>query len=188
MDDQRITQLLFFTKRFDPTKSLNDEANYQRKILTPNPRAQKIYSGVRTRKIFTRWLDQGDDATAKTLSLRLLNRFENAPKRTPIVLDARDKAIALMDVVQLSTVDNPDDTGNATTQLMQVISRSEPVPYHDIKVEVQSYAFGSRYSRIAPNGTPAYSSASVAVRERYCALVAAADPTFFDGTEGVRLV
>lgn len=188
LDEQRITQLLFFTKRFDPTKSLTDEANYQRKILTPNPRAQKIYDGVRTRKIFTRWLDQGDDTTAKTLSLRLLNRFENAPKRTPITLDARDKAISLMDVVQLSTVDNPDATGNATTQLMQVISRAETVPYHEVKVEVQSYAFGSRYARIAPNGTPPYSSASAAQKARYCALVASATPRFPDNSEGVRLV
>jgi len=187
-DEDRITQLLVFSKRFDPTRSLTDEANYQRKMLTINPRAQKIYDGVRTRKIFTRWIDQGDDTTIKTLSSRLLNRFENAPKKTPIVLDARDKAIANMDVVQLSTVDNPDVTGNATVQLMQVISRTETVPYHEVKVEVQAYAFGSRYGRIAPNGTPAYSSATQAQRDRYAALVATATPTFFDGTEGFRLI
>lgn len=187
-DEDRITQLLVFSTRYDPTKSLTDESNYQRKMLTPNPRAQKIYEGVRTRKIFTRWIDQGDDTTIKTFSSRLLNRFENAPKKTPITLDARDKAISLMDVVELSSVDNPDVTGNATTQLMQVIARSEPVPYHEVRVEVQAYAFGSRYARIAPNGTPAYSLATVAERERYAALVPAASPKFFDGTEGVRLV
>ena len=187
-DDARITQLLVFTKRYDPTKSLTDEANYQRKMLTLNPRAQKIYDGVKTRKVFTRWLDQGDDTTVKTFSSRLLNRFEDAPKKTPIVLDARDKAIALMDVVDLSTVDAPDFTGKATTQLMQVISRTEPVPYHEVKVEVQAYAFRSRYARIAPNGTGPYPVASDAEKARYCALVSAADPKFYDGTEGVRLI
>lgn len=187
-DDDRITQVLFCQDRIDPTKSLTDENNYQRKSLTVNPDAVDLYDGSKTKKILTRWLDQGDETTAQLVSWRLLRRFEKAPKRMPVVLDARDKAIGVLDVVDLTTVDLTDETGRAGKSRMQVIGRTEPTPYHDVKVILQRFDFTGKYGLIAPDSTPVYSLASDAQKERYGFIVDETTMKFPDGATPYRLI
>jgi hypothetical protein len=186
-DEDRITQVLFCQQRIDPTKALTDESNYQLKSLTVNPDATDLYEGSKTRKILTRWLDQGDETVSRVISWRVLRRFEKAPKRTPVVLDAANKAIAVLDVVDLSTADIQTEDGQPITQRMQVIGRTEPTPYHDVRAILQRFDFTGKYGRIAPNTMPAYGSASDAEKARY-AFVCDDSGAFPDGEPPYRMI
>lgn len=189
--DQRLTQVLFCQKRADPTKGVgtgDDTSNYRSRVLTINTDALDRYGNeARTRVIRTRWLDQGDEATAAVISWRLLKRFEAAPLRVTATLDADQKDIRLADVANVLTVDVADETGEAKPTLMQVIKRSEPRPYHDVSVTLQRYEFGGRYGFVAANGTANYSSATDEEKSQY-AFAVGSSLSFPDGTEPYRII
>lgn len=167
-DEDRLTQILFMSRRFDPTKSLNDDTNYAVKVLTTDPAALALYgSVVRSRTIRTRWLDQGDESTVLIASLRLLDRFKRAPNQVTITLDAREKAVRLVDVLEVTSDEMADSDGLPRTQSLQVISRSEPKPYHEVKVLCQAFQFDGRYGFIAPNSAPVYGAATAAEKVEF---------------------
>lgn len=159
-DGDRLTQVYFLSKRDDPTKNLTDDANFLSRVLTVNNDAFDLHDKVSMRTIRTRWLDQGAGAVVAIVSWRLLKRFERAPMRVRVLIDAAYKGIKLTNVVRLVTTDVADDTGNAVARLMQVIERSEPRPYHDIKLTLQRYDFEGRYGFITANDAPVYGSAT----------------------------
>lgn len=190
-EEDRVTQVYFVHKRFDPTKGIgsgDDVSNYLRRALTINPDAVAIYGDVRTRTVRTRWLDQGDDTTVAIVSWQLLRRFQQSPMRVRCLIDARDKAILLSDVVQLQTEDMASTVGEVTTRLMQVIGRSEPTPYHTVQVELQRFEFSGRFGYITPNTYPVYGSASDAEKAAGAWAVDGGTLLFPDGTGPYRII
>lgn len=190
-EEDRVTQVYFVHKRADPTKGIgsgDDVSNYLRRALTINPDAVDVYGDVRTRTIRTRWLDQGDDTTVAIVSWQLLRRFEKAPMRIKCLIDARDKAILLSDVVELETDDLASPVGEVTTRLMQVIGRSEPIPYHTVQVELQRFEFSGRFGYITPNTYPAYGSATDAEKAAGAWIVDEGTLLFPDGTGPYRII
>lgn len=190
-EEDRVTQVYFVHKRADPTKGIgtgDDVSNYLRRALTVNPDAVDIYGDVRTRTIRTRWLDQGDDTTVAIVSWQLLRRFEKAPMRIKCLIDARDKAILLSDVVELETDDMASTVGEVTTRLMQVIGRSEPTPYHTVMVELQRFEFSGRFGFTTPDTYPVYGSASDAEKSAGFWIVDEGTLQFPDGTGPYRII
>lgn len=187
-DEDRITQVLYRHKRTDPTKSLNDKANFQRNIITVDPAATELWGASKTRELVTRWLDQGDDATVSIVSTRLLNRFKKAPKRVKLLLDARDKGAKLMDVVNLASEDVPDETGKATDSLWQIIGRSEPVPYHEVMLELQAFDFSARYGFIMLDTANDYGSATDSEKTLGAYIVDETTLKFPDGADPYRII
>lgn len=186
-DEDRITQVLFRHKRSDPTKALTDKANFQRNILTVDTEVTLLWGSSKTREIVTRWLDQGDDATVQIVSQRLLNRFKTAPKRVRVLLDARDKSAKLMDVVRLASEDVPDETGKASNLLWQIIGRSEPIPYHEIMVEMQAFDFVAKYGFIMQNTANVYGSATD-TEKQFGGYIVGASLKFPDGADPYRII
>lgn len=190
-EEDRVTQVYFVHKRADPTKGIgtgDDVSNYLRRALTVNPDAIEVYGDVRTRTVRTRWLDQGDDTTVAIISWQLLRRFQQAPMRVKCLIDARDKAILLSDVVRLQTEDMASTVGEVTTRLMQVIGRSEPVPYHTVEVELQRFEFSGRFGYITPNTYPVYGSATAEEKEAGAFIVDGTTLLFPDGTGPYRII
>lgn len=187
-DEDRITQVLYRHKRTDPTKAMTDKANFQRNILTVDPAATELWGASKTREIVTRWLDQGDDATVSIVSTRLLNRFKNAPKRVKILLDARDRGAKLMDVVELASDDVPDETGKPTNLLWQIIGRSEPVPYHEVLLEMQAFDFAAKYAFIMENTANVYGSATDSEKRLGAYIVDETTLKFPDGADPYRII
>jgi hypothetical protein len=161
-DDARLTEVLFFTVQKDPTKSATDADNFRRAAYVPDLTAKGAlaYGDTRTRKIFCRWLNDGNDSAALVLSSRLLKRFSSAPTQTRLRVDWQDKAIGLTDVLRVSSKTLADATGKPVQTLMQVISRSEPEPGHEIELIAQAYQFSARYGAATANDCPVFSSAS----------------------------
>jgi hypothetical protein len=186
-DQDRITQVLFRHKRTDPTKALTDKANFQRNIVVVDTDATSLWGASTTRELVTRWLDQGDDSTIIIASTRLLNRFKKAPKRAKITLDARDKGVKLMDVVRLASEDVPDETGKASDGLWQVIMRAEPVPQHEVMVEVQAFDFLAKYGFVMQNTANVYGSATD-TEKRTGGYIVGATLKFPDGEDPYRII
>jgi hypothetical protein len=191
-EEDRITQVYFVHKRADPTKGIgsgDDVSNYLKRSLTVNKDAFDLYGEqVRTRTIRTRWLDQGDDTTVSIVSWQLLRRFEKAPMRIKCIIDARDKAILLSDVVELRTEDMASEIGELTTMFMQVIGRSEPEYYHTVEVELQRFEFSGRAGFITPDTYPVYGSATTAQKESGAFIVDGTTLVFPDGTGPYRII
>lgn len=175
-DQDRLTQILFMSKRSDPTKPLSDDTNFDVKMLTVDPDAMDLHNGkISSRTIRTRWLDQGDDATVAIASLRLLDRFKRAPKTVSITLDAKEKGVRLADVIEVNSDELADSTGLPSSKLLQVTSREEPIAYHDIKVLCQAFSFDGRYWYIAPNDAPTYNLATDEQKATYAFISPDAD-------------
>lgn len=188
-DSQRLTQVLFMHKRRDPTKSLDDDSNYEVKVLTADIPTLNLYGNVvRNRTIRTRWLDQGDESTVAIASLRLLARFKRAPKRVKVKVDADQRDVRLVDVVQVDSDELADGDGLPQTKYMQVIGRSEPATYHDIEMLLQAFGFEGRYGYIAPDTvTNTYATATDFEKANY-AFIAPDTGVFADGSEAYKVI
>jgi hypothetical protein len=68
-----------------------------------------------------------------------------------IKVDADQRDVRLVDVVQVDSEELADGDGLAQTKYMQVIGRSEPATYHDVEMLLQAFGFEGRYGYIAPD-------------------------------------
>jgi len=151
-DDRRLTQVLFYYDRIDPTKGLDDAANYAVGLLTIDPDALEAYGAVSSKTIFCRWLDNGGQAVAAIASLRRLDRMREAPKAITIRMSGTEQDFPLTGVIALESADLSGPDGIVTPQYVQIVQTSEPVVYHDVEAIVQAFPFGDRrYGYIAPD-------------------------------------
>lgn len=187
LDQYRLTQIHFYSVQEDPTKDVSSKENYNRLLVTvdPNAESKKAYGDTIVREIFCRWLNRGADSIVGILSRRLLNRFNTSPKTYKIVLDAKDRSIALADVVELSTRLIADDTGNPVDTNLQVIKLIESKFGHEVEVTAQAYQYTGRYARVMLNTAHNYGSATTLEKEKggYITAGTYASPSdFADGT------
>lgn len=158
-NEDRLTEILFHSVQIDPTKSATSSDNYRRSVLTVDMEAKgaQAYGDTRLRRIYCRWFNDGADTVVQNLSKRLLHRFRSAPIHARITLDAKDAALGLTDVVSVESRIFTDDTGKPAPRLMQIISRSDPKPGHEIEIVAQAYDFSGRYGVATENTRPTYS-------------------------------
>jgi hypothetical protein len=163
---ERLTDVIFATVQTDPTKAATGFDNFRRAAWTFDPVAKdaRAYGDTRIRRIFSRWFNQGADSEVAVLSLRLLYRFNSAPLKVIMTLDAKDSAIGLTDVLRVTSTIFADATGRAVPLLLQVIGRSDPVPGHEIELTAQAYQFAGRYGYCTPDTYPEYDTATAAQR------------------------
>jgi hypothetical protein len=180
---------LFCHKRKDPTRSLSDENNYQVRFLRVDPAILERHGGnVRNRTIYCRWLDQGDESTVAISTLRLLNRFKFAPKEITIHLDARERSIALTDVLQVESEELADGDGAVVPRFVQIVERDEPIAYHDVRAVCEAFQFNDRFGLIAPDTvTNTYDIATDEEKRLYAFIAADADG-FADDTEPYKVI
>jgi len=188
-DEQRLTQVLYMHDRTDPTKALDDDANYRIKLLTVDIPTLNLYGNVvKTRTIRVRWLDQGDESTAAIASLRLLGRFKKAPRRVRVKLDASERSVRLVDVIEIESDELADGDGLPKIQFLQVIGRSEPIAYHEVEILCQDFGFDGRYGNIAPNTlVNTYSTATLTEKRSY-SFIAPDSGVFADGSAAYRII
>ena len=184
MDEDRITEISFSSVIVDPTRSATDNDNFSREyyavaLLEKSPNA---FRDTRRLKVVTRWLNQGDDRTVRITGRRLLNRLNTAPQRLTCELDAKDDAIALTDVLNITSRGAQDVTGKASAALWQVISRKELRSGHDFEVKAQRYFYDGRFGYCMENDAPTYDAASAEERETGNFAVDSTSLVFSDGT------
>lgn len=164
----RLTQINFWTVQIDPTKSARDTGNYRRVSAFPDLEAMdsRAFGDTRIRNVLCRWFDEGADTVVSGLGRRLLGRFKYAPRHLTVRVDPKDRTIPLAAVVEVSTRQFQDDTGNSLPSLMQVISREPTGAGGEVEYILQAYQFGGRYAYATENTRPSYAASSEAQRAR----------------------
>lgn len=166
-DDERLTEVAFFSVQDDVTKSRKDEENYNVVQLTVDADAKRPerYGDTKIRKIFCRMLNSGAQSAISVISLRLLNRFNDAPNRVTFQVDARHDNVALTDVVRLRSRMITDETGQPVERLFQVTQRRVVEAGNKIEFVCDEYDFEGNFAFITPNDYPNYAAASEAQKD-----------------------
>lgn len=161
-DEDRLTQIHFYTVQADPTAGLKDKSNYDRIRVTVDTEAEQAnsYNDVRVREIFCRWLNFGNDTSTRLRSIRLLNKLNASPKQFKIRLDAKDIAISLTDVLYVESRIITDDTGKHVPTYLEVTQKSEPVAGHEVDIVAQAYLYEGNYGYIMANTANPYGTAT----------------------------
>lgn len=182
LDDDRLTQVHFYTVQSDPTKGVKEKSNFDRIRVTVDTVAEgaNAYNDVKIREIFCRWLNVGRDAAVRLRSLRLLTRFNSAPKHFKIKLDAKDISIGLTDVVRVTSRVITDETGKPVPTLLEVIQKSEPVAGHEVDIVAQAYLYEGNYGFIMNDLANGYDTATTQEKEDGCYISDAAGVIFTD--------
>lgn len=182
LDDDRLTQVHFYTVQTDPTRGVKEKSNFDRIRVTVDTVAEgaNAYNDVKIREIFCRWLNVGRDASVRLRSLRLLTRFSTAPKHFRIKLDAKDIDIQLTDVIRVTSRVITDETGAPIPTLLEVIQKSEPKAGHEVEIVAQAYLYEGNYGFIMENTANSYDSATTQEKEDGCYISDAAGVIFTD--------
>ncbi len=188
-DDKRLTKVLFHTVQIDPTKT--GKENFDRVTAQVNLEAEAPwqYGSARIKEVTSRWFDHGADDMVGVIAQRYLQRFQDAPVHYTLDLDYKDDSIKLVDVLRITVEDMiEDETGKPKTELVQVISRSEPDPGHRMRIKVQRFYFSARFALIGPNDLPSFTSATENQKIRYGFIGADTPPAFPDGSDYYRII
>lgn len=161
-DEDRITQIHFYTVQTDPTQDPSNRKSYDRIQVTIDPDAQgeNAYNDTKIRRILCRWLNFGADTAIKIRSKRLLTRFSTAPKQFKIVLDSKDRDIFLTTVLEVTSRIVTDETGKPIPTLLEVVERSESVSGNELELVAQSYDYDGKYGYFMENTANDYDSAT----------------------------
>jgi len=180
--DDRMSRVTVFYDQRDPTQGLEDFVNYRNRTI----RIEGEYElddatggEVRDNTIYSRWISS--DTNALLLGASLLLRFKEVPEYLSMSFDAKDRAISIGYVLDVTTRNIVDTEGNAITTRWQVIAVSEPVSGHRISVQLQSYQFRGIFCIIMANDAPDYVDATDAEKLDGCWLADEATDLMPDG-------
>jgi len=182
--DDRLTRVALFYGQRDPTETLNEFSNYrvQRLRIDTEVEQEDATGGeVIERKIFSRWINTDNNALLVAASLVL--RYKYIPRYLTLRVDAKDRAIDIADVVDISTRHKIDSEGNREATRYQVISLEEIEPGETVSVDLQTYLFIGKFAIIMENDAPVYADATEAEREDGCWLADETTGLMPDGTQ-----
>ena len=175
-DADRINLCLMWFDTLDPTKSATSADNYAKgeSVSDAELSGPNAYNDTRIRTIFSRILDNGNEAAARIAAKRIVNRFRLAPKRVSVVVDYRDD-LKIADVARINSSKVVQPNGKPATELYQVIGRDVVELGSRVKLTLQRYFYSQRYAAIGPNSLPNYGSATAAQKEKYAFFAARGD-------------
>lgn len=191
-DEDRITQVHFYSVQSNPTEGLKDKSNYDRVLVSIDTDAQRAenYGEPRIREIFCRWLNTGNDPIVRIISQRILDRFNAAPEYFHLTLDAKDISLGLTDILSVTSRVISDETGKSVPKQLQITEKSETKSGHEVKIVCQSYEFDDFYGFIMENDANGFDSATDLEKEEGAYIIAEADVDdgFADGTQTYRMI
>ena len=166
-DDERLTQIGFYSVINNPTLSPTDGNSYSRlrQIVDPDAQSENEFNDVKVRQIYTRWLGEGNSSLVRILGKRLINRFRWSPSRYKMTV-RHDQPFALTDVLRVNSRIDQDVTGLNQDRLMQVIKIDRVQPKFKSVITAQTYQFDQIYGFITENTRPDYLASSDSQRAR----------------------
>lgn len=182
-DEDRITQVHFYSVQKDVTEKPDDKGNYNRALVTLDADAQNenFYSETRIKEILSRWFNQGNDAAIRIMSRRLLQRFNKAPVTYTIIGDWQLADQNLVDLLMVQSSRVPDVEGRLPEKMVQIISKDESKFGHEVVISAQDFEFKDNLSFIMPNTAVGYNSTPEGDKEPACFIIAEANERFPDG-------
>lgn len=189
-NDERYTQVWYFTKQTNPTVDYKTYSNYDQinVIIDTDAESANAYDDQKIKKVYCRWFNEGADAIVRVLALRLLRRFNTPPKTITVTLDAKDRGLGLTDVVRLETYLLSDDIGESLPRLTQVYKLEETKSGHELKVYLQDYQYEGRFGYIMLDSTTSnYDTATNTEKSTGCYLSDGSN-FFSDGARPYELI
>jgi hypothetical protein len=117
----------------------------------------------------------------------LLARFNSAPVKYRVKIDAKDAAIGLADLVTLQSDAVQDATGARVNRAAQVVARAEIVAGHEIELTLQAYDFVGRYGFVTDDARPSFTGSTAAQKGRG-AYAVGAGLVFSDGSTPYKAI
>jgi len=163
--DDRLTRVAVYYGQFDPTRPLDDFGNYRFLRVRVDGEAElpeATGGDVRELRIFSRWIIT--QTNSFLVAAQILLRYVRIPQYVTIDVDAKDRALSVPMVVDLTTRAVVDTEGNAQESRWEVISSEEIQSGHKMRVELQSYLLTGRFAVWMDSGAPSYADATEAQR------------------------
>jgi hypothetical protein len=156
-DDERLTQVGFYSVILNPTLNATDGNSYARlrQIVDVDAQSDNEFGDTKVKQIYSRWLGDGNESLVRILGKRLINRFRWSPARYTFTI-RDDQAIHLTDVIRVNSRISQDETGANKERLMQAIMITRSEAKHEMQLVAQVYQFDQRYGFIAENTRPVY--------------------------------
>jgi len=162
---QRFSQVWIWFNQVNPTVDLEDTTNYRevRVRVDADAESDNQYGEAKVRKIFSRWLKTGTQVN--DIEQRILARFRDNPVVGSIGLDAKDRDLWTGQLVNVQSRLLTDALGVSLARQFQIVGAEEADPGHRIKLDLQSYDFGTyRVGRYMADAAPIYTAATEAER------------------------
>jgi len=185
--DDRLTRVSMYFRPRDPFESEDSASNYTNirisidgEVELPEATGGEILENA----IFSRWIQTFGQALL--IGKSQLLRYRLPPQYITVSVDAKDRSIAIGDVVDLDTRNQIDTEGNRLSTRWQVIEAEETVTGEKVRTVLQSYQFVGKFAIIMANDAPNYADATEEERLDGCWI---AENTGFmpDGSDGYLL-
>ncbi len=167
--DDRLTRVSIFFKPRDPFAAQDEAKNYEnrRVRIDGEVELEEVSGGeVVENTIYSRWLQTFGNALLVGASQLL--RYRLPPQYTSVTVDAKDRAVAIGDVIDLETRNQLDIEGNPISTRWQVIDANEIKAGEKLQVEMQSYQYVGKFAIIMANDAPVYAGATESERLSGC--------------------
>lgn len=152
---ERISQIWFHFGQINPTRDLEDEANY-RVFIRANLASEtpEEHGEPSIRKIYSRWLVS--EALASSTASAIMVRYVDVPRQAKFRLDAKDRANWVTDSFYISHPTDVDQFGNRRLQQWTVISAHEVVPGEIVEYLCQDTTLNGQIYRVMADGSVDY--------------------------------
>lgn len=160
--EERLSQVWIYYKMIDYTESLETPKNFNTLLIKVDldKESDDQYGEQRIRIIYSRWLDENNNAEALNVASRLLVTYKDNPEYYTFSLDAKDRSLDVGDVAKLTHRSIVDSQGDYTTQLCQIISREEIESGHLIQYKAQKFGFIGRFAFVMSDSANDFTSAT----------------------------
>lgn len=135
MQDMRISTVIVNYGIIDPTKDLDESANYRASYVREDADSVTNYGQRAYRKINSRWISSDNKTAAVLMSARVGRRFSEAPRMLSFALDAKDADVWTGDSVKVQTDLIEQSGGGFPTLDYQIISAGEQRNYNYTALE-----------------------------------------------------
>lgn len=159
---ERLSRVLLYYAILDYTDDLTDPGNF--KVLLVNADTAKEsadeYGEIKQKIIYSRWLSEQNAGEALFTTGKVLTLSKINPRYYWFDTDAKDRALDIGDVAEVTHRALVDSQGGTVATRMQVISREEIEPGHKVRYKCQRFGYAGRYGFIMANSANDFGSAT----------------------------
>jgi len=182
LPSKRISQAWAHYNRINPNED-DKKTNYAGHTarIDTDSEGENETGTSRIKELFARYYTSS--AVPGATVNRLVNRYAIAPKEVSFDLDAKDDAIKIGYLAEI-TSRHPllqSTTGESAPTQIQIIEKREVKAGHLYTYKAITSVFLHRYAFIAPAGTPDYGSATDEQKRKYGFIIATGERKFSDG-------
>lgn len=183
LENERLTRAAIYYRLANAAANRSEAKNYLSADvkIDANAEGANEYGDSREKTIFARWLGEANGAAASAFVSRMVAARRDAPKRISFLLDPKDGARRLGELVDLDTRGLAKADGTNEVTRVRIVRRTHKGRH--IEISARTTKFRSRYAYIAPNGTPNHPT-----DETYAHVAVTATQLMGDGSDPYQII